>query len=177
MPPPLPYEAISLQIQSIAHRTSLDSLIFPVDTLLTLVCEYYITHASETVDPSWPVQLFLQLGVPHAVLVRTLENILDAQEAPFTGRRRLYVVEWLNVALEGWLQETERRGAGKGGDSGLAPWVAELMERAEQADVEIVSPRDGRVEGNEVWRKARTLRAAVGNALRTSMQGTMRFGR
>ncbi|MCV5117030.1 hypothetical protein OFC47_26790, partial [Escherichia coli] len=87
---------------SIAHRTSLDSLIFPVDTLLPMVCAYAINNhqdASIGADPCWPVAAFLQLGVPHALTARVLENMPDAQEAPFVGKHRKLVVQWINCVV------------------------------------------------------------------------------
>ncbi|KAK4248458.1 Non-repetitive/WGA-negative nucleoporin C-terminal-domain-containing protein [Corynascus novoguineensis] len=159
--PPLPYESVSQQIQLIAHRTSLDSLVFPVDTLLPEVCKYAVNNgqdASIGADPSWPVLLFLNLGVPHALVVQVLENVFDAQEAPFTGRRRRIVVQWIAVAVEAWVREVERRAAGAaasggsfgvsvgaggagsggvGGDGMIGAWVSELLARADECLAQI----------------------------------------
>ncbi|SPQ25532.1 8fb6d156-1f49-4dd8-9e9b-82a5ea28d19d [Thermothielavioides terrestris] len=161
--PPLPYESVSQQIQLIAHRTSLDSLVFPVDALLPEVCRFAVNRAQDEsvgADPCWPVRLFLGLGVPHALVVQVLENVLDAQEAPFTGRRRKAVVQWIAAAVEAWVREVERRaagavaggkvgaaGAGGGGVGGgaggagsegfIGAWVSELLARADEALVQI----------------------------------------
>ncbi|KAK4134538.1 nucleoporin-domain-containing protein [Trichocladium antarcticum] len=152
--PPLPYESVSQQIQLIAHRTSLDSLVFPVDALLPMLCAYAINNGQDAAgvgaDPCWPVLLLLGLGVPHALVVQVLENVLDAQEAPFTGRRRKAVVQWIARAVEGWVREVERRGglgavaaggAGVGGTGTgevVGVWVSELLHRADEALVGIV---------------------------------------
>lgn len=145
--PPLPYESVSQQIHLIAHRTSLDSLVFPVDTLLPMVCAYAVNNgqdASIGADPCWPIQLFLNLGVPHALVVQVLENMFDAQEAPFTGRRRRVVVQWIAAAVEAWVREVERRGAGGiavggkgGGEGAVGAWVSELLGRADEALAQI----------------------------------------
>jgi nuclear pore complex protein Nup155 len=134
----LPYESVSQQIGIIAHRTSLDSLVFPVDALLPLVCAYAVSNgqdASIGADPSWPVLLFLNLGVPHALVAQVLENMFDAQEAPFTGRRRRAVVQWIVTVVDAWVRDVERRGAvGKGGaDAAMGAWVAELLARADES--------------------------------------------
>lgn len=182
VPPPQPYEAVSVQIQTIAHRTSLDSLIFPVDVLLSTVCEYALTNQQDATigaDPAWPVLLFLQLGVSHAMIVRVLERILDTQEAPFTGRRRKAVVEWINAAVDAWVHDVERRGISAGkGDLSMAPWVVDLMERAEQTVAEIVNLiRDpaARAGAEDAYRTARGLRTTVGNLVRRSSQGGLKF--
>ncbi|KAK4240517.1 Non-repetitive/WGA-negative nucleoporin C-terminal-domain-containing protein [Achaetomium macrosporum] len=150
--PPLPYESVSQQIQLIALRTSLDSLVFPVDTLLPEVCRFAVNNgqdASIGADPRWPVLLFLNLGVPHALVVQVLENLFDAQEAPFTGRRRKVVVQWIAAAVEAWVREVERRAAGVmggagaggkgGGDGVIGAWVSELLARADECLVQIAS--------------------------------------
>lgn len=195
-PPPLPYEAVSVQIQTIAHRTSLDSLIFPVETLLGTLCEYALTRqqdASIGADPSWPVLLFLQLRVSHAMVVHVLERLLDAQEVPFTGRRRRVVVEWIDTAVALWCHDVEvTGGAGLGGgglgldnnvvasgsSNNLAQWVADLMARAERAVGDILaSVRDARAkeELEQTLHETRQLRARVDNNVRPAHRATMRF--
>ncbi|KAM7203455.1 Non-repetitive/WGA-negative nucleoporin C-terminal domain containing protein [Naviculisporaceae sp. PSN 640] len=159
--PPMPYESVSTSIQTIAHRTSLDSLIFPVDTLLPLVCSYAVNNgqdASIGADPCWPVLLFLQLGVPHSLVIRVLEGILDTHEAPFTGRRRKNVVQWIDAAVEAWVREVERRGGGaalstKGEEGSLTGWVRELLVRADEALTQIGNSgaiRAGTAEAEEL---------------------------
>ncbi|TPX11780.1 uncharacterized protein E0L32_007517 [Thyridium curvatum] len=186
-PPPLPFESVSVQVQTIAHRTSLDSLIFPIDTLLATLCEYAIVKEQDQsigADNSWPVLLFLQLGVSHALIVRVLERILDAQEAPFTSRRRKVVVEWVDTAVEAWLHEIERRGglgAASKGEGALGGWVIDLLERAEATIAEVapgVRNAAGRSELEEILRKTRALRNSAGSAVRLVGQaggGSLRF--
>ncbi|KAK3323968.1 Non-repetitive/WGA-negative nucleoporin C-terminal-domain-containing protein [Cercophora scortea] len=183
--PPLPYEVVSSQIQAIAHRTSLDSLIFPVDSLLPIVCAYAINQgqgAAIGADPSWPVLLFLQLGVPHTLIVRVLEGIFDAQEVPFTGRRRTIVAQWLNVAIDAWVREVERRGAaGKGGDGAIGSWVVELLGRVDES----LAATMGGARGNtadateivEARRVTRLLRSSVENITHAERQGSLLFSR
>ncbi|KAK3938258.1 Non-repetitive/WGA-negative nucleoporin C-terminal-domain-containing protein [Diplogelasinospora grovesii] len=191
--PPKPYEMVSTQIQTIAHRTSLDSLIFPVDTLLPLVCGYALNNgqdASIGADPCWPVLLFLRLGVSHALIVRVLEGILDAQEAPFTGRRRKVVVQWIGVAVEAWVHEVERRGAvavggGGGGEGAIGQWVSDLLGRADEALVQIAGA-GGRNLGQadmeellEIQRATRALKRNVDALANAELQGlgSLRFSR
>ncbi|KAL1872773.1 hypothetical protein VTK73DRAFT_1379 [Phialemonium thermophilum] len=192
-PPPQPYELISAQIQTIAHRTSLDSLIFPIDTLLPIVCGYAIScnqDASIGADPCWPVLLFLQLGVSHAMVMRVLEQIFDTQETPFTGRRRKVVVQWINVVAESWVREVERRGGlvapvggggGKGGDSGAGPvggWVTELLGRCDEFVSQLLGSTRGSAETEELAetrRVNRMLQKVVATSASASMQGSLFF--
>lgn len=183
--PPKPYEAVSVQIQTIAHRTSLDSLIFPVDTLLTILCEYAVTNQQDEsigADPEWPLVLFLGLGVSHAMVTRVLERIFDAQEAPFTGRRRRTVVRWILAVVEAWKREVERQGLGSvgKGDSGLGVWVVDLLARMDEAMTEMVgqdkASRPGHATATEeVWRRTRALKRAVENVVITAERGSLRF--
>lgn len=190
--PPLPYESVSQQIQMIAHRTSLDSLVFPVDALLPEVCKYAVNNgqdASVGADPCWPVLLFLGLGVPHALVAQVLEGVFDAQEAPFTGRRRKIVVQWIAAVVEGWVREVERRaagavgamggaGAGGGGEGVIGGWVSELLGRADECLGQIgpavpaaASARAGGAGGHEV-EELLQLRRVV-QALKRSVDGIL----
>lgn len=184
--PAHPYEVVSLSVQEIAHRTSLDSIIFPVDTLLTLVCEYAITNQQdETIgaDPAWPVMIFINLGVSDSLTTRVLERIFDSQEAPFTGRKRKVVVRWLNVVIENWMREIERRGVsavGKG-DTGLGTWVVDLIHRMDLAMADIVNqerntrPANGDDATQQIARHTRILSARVGGAVATNERASHRF--
>ncbi|KAK0726378.1 Non-repetitive/WGA-negative nucleoporin C-terminal-domain-containing protein [Apiosordaria backusii] len=135
--PPLPYECVIQQVQLIAHRASLDSLVFPVDKLIPMICAYAIEYnqdASIGADPNWPVWLFLHLGVPHALVVQVLEGVFDGQEVPFVGRRRKNVAGWIVTVVEDWVREVERRGRslGTAGDTGgVGVWVGELLGRVD----------------------------------------------
>lgn len=135
--PPMPYEHVMAKVQDVAHRTSLNDHIFPIDVVLTLLCRYAVENGQDEAigaDPSWPVLLFLSLNVPHASITRVLERVLDAQEAPFTGRRRKVVVRWLCEVLARWVRSVETQG----GSGGMGQWVADLLERCHEAMEEVV---------------------------------------
>lgn len=183
--PPHPYEMVSQSIQSIAHRTSLDSLIFPVDSLLPLVCEYAVINgqdASIGADPCWPVFIFLQLGVSHYLIVRQLERLLDVREHPYTGRRKKIIVQWINAAVEAWLRELERRGGlgatGRGGDNAVNTSIADLLGQCEQLMAQMTPAQGANAEVEELQRIRRTsiqLRAQVDRVVDMIAQGSVLF--
>lgn len=167
-------------------------MIFPIDTLLPIVCEYAITQEQDEsigADNSWPVLLFLQLQVSPSVIVRILEPIFEAQEAPFTGRRRRFVGAWINTAVEAWLREVERQGLqsvgrgtlGDGVSEGvLGSWVHELLGRVTEGIGRLAATgrehNAATLEAEEVARKAKLLRLSVEKAVRQQgLNRTMRF--
>lgn len=156
--PPMPYEHVMSKVADVAHRTSLNDHIFPIDVVLTLLCRYSIENGQDEnigADPSWPVLLFLSLHVPHASITRVLERILDAQEAPFTGRRRKVVVRWLCEVLARWVRNVETQG----GSAGMGQWVADLLERCHEAMEEVVRLEERRT--NTVSADTQTVHANV----------------
>ena len=149
MEPAQPFEVVSAKVQEIAHRSSLDSFIFPAASLFPMLCRYAWEEGqdgSTGADASWPVMLFLQLGISHDMCVRVLEHLLDSNEVPFRGHQtpaKTRLVEWIAYAVASWLRELGRRGVGGlRNDQGMGPWVNELLGRAAQ---EI--PGSGRNEG------------------------------
>ncbi|OAA58342.1 non-repetitive nucleoporin [Cordyceps fumosorosea ARSEF 2679] len=111
--PPLPYEAVSSKIQNIAHYTSLDSFVFPIQTLLPELCRYAVAYQQDGTigaDAMWPAQLFLNLGVSHSMIVQTLENIFDTQDYGFSGAARNRVIETIVFVVSDWAAEARRRG-------------------------------------------------------------------
>ena len=135
---PQPYESVASKIQSIAHRTSLDSFIFPIPMLLPALCSYAVTQHQDAeigADPTWPVQLFLALSVPYDMITRILENMFDTQDMPFTGMVRNRLVELIVYVVDAWQRDTKRRGATSSakGDAAIGPWVRDLLVRCEVA--------------------------------------------
>lgn len=134
--PPLPYEHVMNKVQDVAHRTSLNDHVFPIDTVLSLLCRYAVDQQQdETIgaDPNWPVLLFFSLNVPSATMARVLERILDAQEAPFTGRRRLVVVRWVSEVVTRWVRDVETQG----NSGAIGRWVADLLARCDEVMQEL----------------------------------------
>ncbi|KAG5930306.1 hypothetical protein E4U42_002230 [Claviceps africana] len=176
--PPLPYEAVSSKIQSIARHTSLDSFVFPIQTLLPEVCRYAVAYqqdASIGADPTWPVQLFLCLGVSHDMIVRVLEGIFDTQDYGFSGMVRNRIIEMIAHVVNDWVAEVRRRGgAGKGGSIG--PSVGDLLARCEAA---LPPPGQGNNNGGsdlaDVRRVVRTLRREVAGLIERVPTGSLRF--
>lgn len=176
--PPLPYEAVSSKIQNIAHHTSLDSFVFPIQTLLPELCRYAVAYQQDATigaDPSWPVQLFLALGVSHDMIVRVLENIFDTQDYGFSGMVRNRIIEIIVFAVSDWVAEVRRRGgASKGSSIGLS--VGELLGRCESA---LPPPGHGSNYGGaelaEIRRVLKSLRREVAGLVERAPTGSLRF--
>lgn len=176
----LPYESVSVKIQNIAHRTSLDSVIFPIPTLLPEVCRYACVNGQDATigaDPAWPVQLFLAVGVSHDMIIRVLEHVFDTQDYGFTGTaRRTRLVELIAYVVDSWAKEIRRRGASAKGTGLMSPGLVDLIERCERA----LPPAPG---GNnlggadlpELRRIVKTLKREVSSLVERMGTGSLRF--
>jgi nuclear pore complex protein Nup155 len=175
---PMPYEALSSRIQNIAHQTSLDSFVFPIQTLLPLLCQYAVAEGQDVsinADPAWPVQLFLHLGVSHDMIVRVLENIFDTQDYGFSGNTRNRIIELIVYVVRDWVADMRRRG-GSGKGSSIGPTVGELLARCESA---LPAPGYGSNPGGgelaDIRRVLKTLRREVAGLVERVPTGSMRF--
>lgn len=177
-PPPQPYEVVSSKIQNIAHRTSLDSFVFPISTLLPEVCRYSFLYGQDDrvgADPAWPVQLFLTLGVTHDMITRVLGTTFETQDYGFSGGSRARIIELIIYVVHNWLAEIRRRGgAGKGGS--LTPAVEELLASCEST-LPSMGPRDnpGGADPADIRGVIRGLRAEVGNMLERAPSRSLRY--
>lgn len=177
--PPLPYESVTSKIQNIAHRTSLDSFIFPIQDLLPELCRYAVAYQQDATigaDPTWPVQLFLTLGVSHDMIVRVLEGVFDSQDYGFSGSVRNRMIELIVYVVNDWVAEVRRRGgSAKGGAIGGT--VAELLKRCDSA---LPPPGHGNNAGGadlaDVRRVLKALKREVeGLSQRVPTGGSLRF--
>ncbi|PTB41657.1 uncharacterized protein TrAFT101_009736 [Trichoderma asperellum] len=176
--PPLPYEAVTSKIQNIAHHTSLDSFVFPIQTLLPQLCRYAVTYQQDATigaDPTWPVQLFLSLGVSHDMIVRVLENIFDTQDYGFSGMVRNRIIEIIVYVVNDWVAEVRRRGgAAKGGL--LGPSIGDLLQRCEAAlPAAGQGHNDGGANLADIRRVLRMLRREVAGLVERLPTASMRF--
>lgn len=149
VPPPQPYEKLIGQVQEVCHRSSNDSFIFPVPSLLPEICRYAYENEQDArrhADVHWPVLLFLNLGVSHDLVARVLQHMFEAQEVPFRGpAARCRLAEWIVLALSRWVAELSRRGGGgsSADTARLDPWVAELVAEVEALVLQVVNGNGG----------------------------------
>ncbi|KAH9994585.1 nucleoporin-domain-containing protein [Xylariaceae sp. FL0662B] len=163
-PPPQPYETLIVQIQDICHRSSNDSFVFPVPTLLPEIGRYALENSQDGrigADVNWPVSVFLVLGVSHDLVVRVLESMFEAQEVPFRGAGRARVVEWIAYAVAQWVRDLTRHGRP---EARLDPWVTELVAECDtwtSANLNVRGGNEGGADLRDLLRSLRETRRAV----------------
>ncbi|CAJ2514307.1 Uu.00g024260.m01.CDS01 [Anthostomella pinea] len=161
-PPPQPYEKLVGQIQDICHRSSNDSFIFPVPTLLPDICRYALENGQDGrigADVNWPVIVFLQLGVSHDLVVRVLETMFEAQEVPFRGASRARVVEWICFAVSQWVRDLSRHGRP---EARLEPWVGDLMVECDTwTSANVRGSNEGGADPRDLARSVKDVRRIV----------------
>ncbi|KAL5600894.1 hypothetical protein BROUX41_005732 [Berkeleyomyces rouxiae] len=183
---PLPYESVTVRIQEIAHRTSCDSLIFPVSHLLPEICQYAVVQEQDATigaEPVWPVQLFLSIGISHEMIARILEHVFDTQDFGFTGSNRPRLIELIVYVVDGWVREARRRGVGNGAGRSVSALGHSIRDLLERCETELPPPGHGSNPGgkdiNEVRRQLRNTQRDVANILErtmtSGMTGSMRF--
>ncbi|KAI1170618.1 nucleoporin-domain-containing protein [Nemania sp. FL0916] len=160
--PAQPYEVLIAQIEAVRHRSSQDSFVFPVPTLLPDICRYAVENSQDGrigADVHWPVQLFLHLDVSHDLVVRVLESMFEAQAVPFRGAGRARLVEWISHAVDLWARDIGRHGRP---DARLEPWVAELMAECDAwASSNIRGANEGGASMRDIARNVKDVRRAV----------------
>ncbi|KAI1098740.1 nucleoporin-domain-containing protein [Jackrogersella minutella] len=160
--PPQPYEVLVGQVQDICHRSSNDSFIFPVPTLLPDICRYAFENAQDRrirADVNWPVIVFLNLGVSYDLVVRVLEQMFEAQEVPFRGAGRARVIEWITYAVGQWIRDLSRNGRP---EARLDPWVGDLILECDNwVSANVRSVSEGGSDIRDISRSLKEVRRAV----------------
>ncbi|KAI1642367.1 nucleoporin-domain-containing protein [Daldinia loculata] len=161
-PPPQPYEVLVGQIQDICHRSSNDSFIFPVPTLLPEICRYAFENAQDrriAADVNWPVIVFLNLGVSFDLVVRVLEQMFEAQEVPFRGPGRVRIVEWITFAVSQWIRDLNRNGRP---EARLEPWIHDLILECESwVSTNLRISNEGGADMRDITRSVKEIKRAV----------------
>lgn len=125
-----PWELVSITVESIGRRVSLNENVFPVNVLLQILLQYHLSYYTHDATLSrngspdlltcssitWPLDTFIKLNAPFEILVATLEALWYAQEPPFNGRNRKLLVKWIIYTVEEWGQASNRQGQPFGGE-------------------------------------------------------------
>lgn len=124
---PQPYEAVIDKVRGLGSRLRLSETIFPIRELVPMLERYSLEFQRNVGPPTWVVDLFLDLGVPHESLYAVLETMYYTDEAPFHGSNRRYIAQDLLYLLTGWFQETVRLGGMVFGSDIVAERVSEML--------------------------------------------------
>lgn len=100
--PQYPYEAVVETIRTMAPRLGLSEILFPPTVLVPMV-ERYAFENQRGVGPStWVVDVFLEVGIPHANLLSILEQMFYNDEAPFQGQNRRVLASEMFTVIKKW---------------------------------------------------------------------------
>jgi nuclear pore complex protein Nup155 len=150
------------QVEGICHRSSKDSFIFPVPTLMPEICRYAVENGQDGrigADVHWPINLFLHLDVSHDLVVRVLETMFEAQAVPFRGTGRARLVEWICHAVNLWVRDLGRHGRP---DARLEPWVGELIAECDTwATANVRGINEGGADPRDLAREVKEVRRTV----------------
>jgi len=105
-----PYEAVALSVHSLGSRLRLADATFPISTLLPMLERYALEYQRGVAPPSWVIDLFLELEVPHEALLPVLEQLYYANEQPFQGKNRRVLATDVVYLIGKWFLESERSG-------------------------------------------------------------------
>ncbi|KAK5111503.1 hypothetical protein LTR85_011851 [Meristemomyces frigidus] len=106
-----PYERVGEKVRDLGQKLNLADATFPIQTLLPLLERYAINPQEYPPEsPTWAVDIFLELGVPHETLLPVLEQVYYGNEHPFTGSKRKVIAGHMVYLVGEWVKESERRG-------------------------------------------------------------------
>lgn len=106
-----PWEVVGAKILEMGRKLNTSDATFPIQTLVPMVERYfarpYATHPPDT----WPVDLFLELEIPHETLLPAFEAVFYGNEEPFNtpSKRRVIAVQIVHL-LQRWVLSSERAG-------------------------------------------------------------------
>ncbi len=85
---------------------------------MPLLEKYAFEHQRGVGPPTWVIDTFLDLQVPHESILPVLEAMFYNDEAPFQGRNRRFIANDMLYLIQRWYQDSGRSGGRIfGGDS------------------------------------------------------------
>lgn len=166
-----PWESLALKVEEIGRRVNMNENVFPVNIVLQLLLQYDLEFYAHDNSPAtrdhipnanitWPIDVLVRLNAPFEYLVATFEALWYAQEAPFNGRNKKYLVKWTIYTIEQWGIVSRRSGA-------LFGSAENAIGLAEYLRVVLGSDTLGRDADDQQWlQRARDVRDLVEEAAR-----------
>ena len=166
-----PWEVVAQDVIRIGRRLQGDENVFPINIVLQLLLQYHVQYFTSDSSPranaadrdlirctnlSWPIDVFIDLGIGFEHLIATLEALWYAQEWPFQGHARRSIVKWIIYTVEQWYRQSNQEGLLFGGEEnaiGIAECLrvvlaSEVLSRRDADDREWLER--GRVVSQEV---------------------------
>ncbi|KAL5001002.1 Non-repetitive/WGA-negative nucleoporin C-terminal-domain-containing protein [Aspergillus recurvatus] len=152
---PQPYEAVIDKLRSLGARLRMSDAVFPIPILLPMLERYALEHQRNVGPPTWVIDTFFDLGVPHETIYSVLESMYYTDEAPFHGSNRKIIARDLLYTIEHWFHDTVRLGGVVFGSDLIAERVEEMLTLLQQGGISA-----------EQMAVAHELRARINNILR-----------
>jgi nuclear pore complex protein Nup155 len=152
---PQPYEAVIDKLRSLGARLRMSDAVFPIPILLPMLERYALEHQRNVGPPTWVIDTFFDLGVPHETIYSVLESMYYIDEAPFHGSNRKIIARDLLYTIEHWFHDTVRLGGVVFGSDLIAERVEEMLTLLQQGGISA-----------EQMAAAHELRARINNILR-----------
>jgi nuclear pore complex protein Nup155 len=144
-----PFEVVAQKVRTLGKRLNCSDTTFPIRkyqgthrksalanldpaVILPQLVEYAIKdNAANKRDAleTWPIELFLDLGIPHEVLVTGLEDLFYNPQTPWTTERyRAKMAQLLTYTVSSWYQASARGGGIAFGSEENAAAMLEMMK-------------------------------------------------
>lgn len=109
--------------------------VFPIPILVPMLERYAFENQRGVGPPTWVVDLFLDLGIPHESLFTVLESMFYTDEAPFHGSNRKYIAKDLLYLIDYWFHATVRLGGVVFGSDVVAERISETLLLLQQSAI------------------------------------------
>lgn len=102
------WEAVGAKVRELGRRLHTSPSTFPIQALLPMLETY--AEPIRQISPSWAVDIFLDLEIPHETLLPALEQIFYGNEHPFIGDKKKKIAAKIVYLLGRWLDDSDSKG-------------------------------------------------------------------
>jgi nuclear pore complex protein Nup155 len=144
----LPFEAVLDQVKRMADQLSLSEILFPIEVVIPMVERYSFEYQRDVGPKTWVVDLFIDVGIPHANILSVLEAMFYNDEAPFQGNNRKIIGSEMFTVIKKWYAFCRSSNQSSFGGADAANGVIEMLtvlqqnqgfrDRREAEDAEIL---------------------------------------
>lgn len=106
----LSWETVGEKVRELGRRLNISDATFPIPILLPMLERYAMAAHDTKPPPTWTLDLFLSLEIPHETLLPVLEQMYYGNEEPFVGRKRKILAAQIVYLIKSWWAASERRG-------------------------------------------------------------------
>jgi nuclear pore complex protein Nup155 len=128
----LPYEHIITVVTELAYRLSLSETMFPPKVVISCLERYSLEYQNGIGPSTWPIDLVIDVGMPHEFILDALSALYQNGEQPFQGANRRIIANHIVYLCKKWYEKERKTTSRSFGHDDVSLLISNTLQQLVQ---------------------------------------------